>query len=142
MGAALRGLVVLLLTGCGSAEDAGPPVSSQPTIAYTQPDSLEVVAIVTSAEDIPQYDGQIITIRGRMLNTKLPTVLGVDVAEGKPSLRGQLVEATGQLRKTIVTEEQLPGRGELTYAHRGAGVFYHLHSFEFKLASVPVPWKE
>jgi hypothetical protein len=139
---ALHSLVVLALLGCGSAEDAKAPVSPQPTIAYSQPDSLEVVAIVTSAEDIPQYDGQIITIRGLMTNTKLPTVLGVDVREGDPDHRGQFVQATGQLRKSIVSEEQVLSMRERMIAHRGAGVFYHLYDFETKYAAIPVLWEK
>jgi hypothetical protein len=71
--------------------------------------------------------GTLVTIRGELTRTKLPTILGVDVDAGtaEPGLRA---EATGWLESTTVTQAELDAKiakhGQ--FAHRGPGTFRRL----------------
>lgn len=96
--------------------------------------------ILSDANQLDAHVGEIVILHGIVTNTKIPTIIGVDVASVDPDLRGQPAEATGLLLRWVVTPSDLqmaqdhPG---LTTADRGPGVFYRLadpHSNE----AVPV----
>ena len=78
--------------------------------------------IVAHEEELDDYVGQLITIKGEVSNTKIPQILGVDVASDDPDLRGEFAVATGVLVKWIVTEDEVDN----SVANRGAGTFYRL----------------
>jgi hypothetical protein len=46
------------------------------------------IPIVTNQSDLDLYIGKVITIRGKVTNTKIPTIIGVDVRSEDPDLRG------------------------------------------------------
>ncbi len=71
--------------------------------------------------------GDLVTLRGTMSRTRIPTLLGVDVAEGSAEPE-QLAEASGWLERDDVTQAEIDARvaREGQYAHRGAGTFYRL----------------
>ena len=78
--------------------------------------------VVANEEELGDYLGQLITIKGEVSNTKIPQILGVDVASDDPDLRGEIAIATGTLEKWVVTEDEVDN----TVANRGAGTFYRL----------------
>lgn len=77
---------------------------------------------ILSHEDLNKYVGKLITIMGQVSNTKIPTIIGVDVSSDKPDLRGEMAIATGILEKWIVSENEV----DILSANRGAGTFYRL----------------
>ena len=108
----LVGLLVFSIWGCCPPCSSG--VKDRPPV-------------LTSVRDVEAHVGQIITIRGLVTNTKIPTILRVDVASDDPDLRGQVAEATGLLRKYVVTPEHIQNvEPEMIVANRGPGVFYRL----------------
>jgi len=84
--------------------------------------------IIERAADVAGALGKRVTLRGPVENSKIATLLGVDVDSDSPDLRGQAAEATGVLERTTVTQAELDA--ELArvgqFAHRGPGTFYRL----------------
>ena len=86
------------------------------------------VPVITSQMNIDAYIGQVISIKGEVANTKIPTIFGIDVKSDSPNLRGKVGIATGILEKWIITGEELERRMEEKgmFPHRGPGVYYRL----------------
>lgn len=82
--------------------------------------------IITDAAQIEKHLGKKVTIVGKVSNSKIPRILGVDVSSDEPDLRGKQAQATGILERDEVTEEQVKEMNRLRVAHSGAGVFYRL----------------
>lgn len=86
------------------------------------------VPVVTDNRELSDFDGRLVAIRGIVSNTKVPTVIGVDVRVDD-KLRGREAYAIGILRRSEVTQEQLDAefaeRG--AFATRGPGVYYTLY---------------
>ena len=78
--------------------------------------------IVTDPADLEKYVNKMITIRGEVVNSKIPTIIGVDVSSDNPDLRGEMAEATGVLVKLVIRAEDVDAYS----SGRGAGVFYRL----------------
>lgn len=91
--------------------------------------------IVSDAAQVPQAVERRVTLRGPIVISKIPTLLGVDVDAGDLS-DGQMAVATGRLEKTVVTLQEIQDRTrkEGAFAHRGAGTFYRLVDKSGKLA--------
>lgn len=104
-------VTALIIFACSCASD--PPCSA---------DSSKV-PVLTDTADRDEFIGTLVTIRGKVINSKIPTIIGVDVRSSDPDLRGQQGEATGILERWVVTPEEIE---EADYAHRGPGVFYRL----------------
>lgn len=79
--------------------------------------------VVTNASHLEQYIGQEIILKGKVSNTKIPTIIGVDVTSFDPDLRGQMAQASGVLKKWVVKEEK---KRSLEVARRGPGTYYRL----------------
>ena len=79
--------------------------------------------VLTDYAELDAHVGELVTVRGEVSNSKIPTILGVDVQSSDPDLRGQQAEATGVLQRSVVTPESLE---RVDFAHRGPGVFYRL----------------
>lgn len=77
--------------------------------------------VLTNAAQLDAHVGELVTIRGEFMNTKIPTIIGVDVRSYNPDLHGQQAEATGVLQRWVVTPEEIDGG-----PNRGPGVFYRL----------------
>lgn len=84
------------------------------------------VPVVTEQTNVAKHVGQRITIVGKVSNTKIPQILGVDVSSDTPDLRGKMAEATGVLERFEVTDAQIKEMDRIGIAHRGPGVFYRL----------------
>jgi hypothetical protein len=82
--------------------------------------------ILTKQEEVAKHVGHKVTIVGVVSNTKMPQILGVDVASDTPDLRGKKAEATGILERYEMTAAQIKEMDRDGIAHRGAGVFYRL----------------
>ncbi|MEM6551311.1 MAG: hypothetical protein AAF750_04200 [Planctomycetota bacterium] len=85
---------------------------------------------MTEAAQLDDHIGQLITIRGEVSYTKIPSIIGVQVLSHDPDLRGRQAEATGILHRYVVTPEEIHelnfgSRGPI--ANRGPGVFYKLY---------------
>ncbi len=78
--------------------------------------------LVTDSSDLEKYVNRKITIRGLVVNSKIPTIIGVDISSDNPDLRGEVAEATGVLIKLVVSKDEV----DKTSANRGPGVFYKL----------------
>lgn len=89
-----------------------------------QKDSLKnkEIIMVENQEDLEKYVGELITVKGEVSNTKIPTVIGVDISSYSPDLRGKIGIATGILEKIVVLEEDV----DMYSTNRGAGTFYLL----------------
>lgn len=87
---------------------------------------------VTDQSKLDLYIGKIITIRGMVTNTKIPTILGVDVRSDYPDLRDEVGEATGVLIKWTVTKDELDKaiKEKKEFANRGPGTFYRLKEMD------------
>ncbi len=87
--------------------------------------------VITEREQLDRYVGEKMTIRGTVTNTKIPTIRGVDIRSRDPDLRGERAEATGILKKHVVTEEDLEKKRKKSggrFSNRGPGTFYRLES--------------
>ena len=80
----------------------------------------EIITVVTKKEEIDKYVGELITIKGKITNTKIRTIIGIDVGYNGTIEEGTIGIATGVLRKRIVTD------AEPYSANRGNGTFYWL----------------
>ena len=80
-------------------------------------------AVVTEPNNLDSYIGKEIIIKGKVSNTKIPTILGVDVNSFQPDLRGNMAQAQGVLKKWIVPESS-KRNGEAT--RRSPGTYYRL----------------
>ncbi len=84
---------------------------------------------LTDASQLDAHVGEVVILHGNVTNTKIPTIIGVDVESVNPDLRGQPAEATGLLLRWVVTPSDLQkeqDHPELMSANRGPGVFYRL----------------
>jgi hypothetical protein len=112
--------IVFAVVACG----AGAGCSRSPSIPIVPPLD-DSPLLITRMEQLDAAVGKQVVIQGEVTNTKIPTILGVDVVSNHPDLRGQQAQARGILRKWTVTKEQLdkewakygplPGRGPRTY---------------------------
>ena len=86
------------------------------------------IPLVTNRADLDLYVGKVITLRGQITNTKIPTIIGVDVGSDNPDLRGNIGEATGILEKWTVTKDELERiiKEKGMFQNRGPGTFYCL----------------
>jgi len=83
---------------------------------------------IAHPNDVDTAIGLLVTLRGVVSESKIPTLLGVDILSDNPDLRGKPAEATGLLEKSTVTQEQLD-REQLrrgTVSTRGPGTYYRL----------------
>jgi hypothetical protein len=95
----------------------------------TKPHSTATV--LTSRDQLGMHVDQTVTLRGVVTNTRIPTILGVDVQSNDPDLRGQLAEATGVLQRWVVMPDslaELQRNGPV--ANRGTGTFYRLKALD------------
>ena len=73
--------------------------------------------------------GELVTLRGELTRTRIPSILGVDVDAGSAH-PGEPAQATGWLDRDVVAQAELDERiaREGQVAHRGAGTFLRLLS--------------
>lgn len=94
-------------------------------------DVADAPPIITSTRQLDDHIGLLVTIRGEVMNTKIATILGVDVESDAPDLRGQVAEATGYLQLEVVTQKELDElQRDGPVANRGTGTFYRLQSVD------------
>ena len=86
------------------------------------------IPVVTNQSDLDLYVGKVITIRGKVTNTKIPTIIGIDVRSDASDLRGDIGEATGMPHKWTVTKERLEQtiKEKGMFPNRGPGTYYRL----------------
>jgi len=92
--------------------------SSEDWKKYLKVDTIVITK--SNIQDLKKRVGEIITIKGIVENSKIPTLLGVDIDIDNDDLFGKTVKATGILEKTIVTEV------DPYSTNRGTGTFYRL----------------
>ncbi|MEM6472056.1 MAG: hypothetical protein AAF802_21020 [Planctomycetota bacterium] len=82
--------------------------------------------LLTKHEQLNEHIGQLIAVRGIVSNSKIATIIGVDVKPG--DLRGEDCYAVGILTKWTTTQEQLDELFEKhgPVATRGPGTTYKL----------------
>jgi hypothetical protein len=88
-----------------------------------------VVAAAKEPKELDALVGKLVTVRGKVRETKIPQIHGIDVKSDEPDLRGKQAEATGYLRRDTVTKahlDELSRNGEV--ANRSAGTFYRLQA--------------
>jgi len=129
---ALSAASILLASGAcktGAPQPLVTPSSSPQASAATAVQAPSAMPqVITSADQLDSFVGEIVTIRGPVSDSKVPTILGVDIASDDPDLRGQQAQATGILHRRVVTQEAIDERiaAEGQFAHRGPGTFYWL----------------
>jgi hypothetical protein len=84
--------------------------------------------LITDPSQLEGAVGLPVILRGVVSNSKLPTLVGVDIESSHPDLRGREATASGWLRKTVVTQEELDRelKEKGIFAYRGPGTFYQL----------------
>lgn len=84
--------------------------------------------VITDESQVDTHVGKMVVLRGVVSNTKIPTLLGVDVRSDDPDLRGCYGQACGLLIKRVVTQRELDEalRTCGQFSHRGPGTFYRL----------------
>lgn len=119
-------VLALLLAGCGA--DSGPAERS----AAPEPPSPNATPIlITKADQVEGAVGKLVTLQGGFVYSKIQGLLGVDVDGHDLGPDVKEATATGVLRKTVITREQLDEElrkagGPFGFANRGPGTFYHL----------------
>jgi hypothetical protein len=88
--------------------------------------------VLTRHAQLDAHLNELVTLRGEVSNSKIPTLLGVDVSSDEPDLRGQEAEATGVLVRWKVTQQELDAAiaEHGMFQHRGPGTFYRLREPE------------
>ena len=90
---------------------------------------LATPRVIEDAAGLAGAAGTVVTLRGELSRTKIPTLLGVDVDPGHAT-PGDPAEATGWLETIEVTQAEIDARiaesGQ--FAHRGPGTFRRLLS--------------
>ena len=127
----MKAILVCIIAGlpCGCVDAPGGAVrrAREPSTSQAGNRPGSTATVLTSPGQLGTHVGQTVTLRGVVTNTKIPTILGVDVQSDDPDLRGQLAEATGVLQRWVVTPEslaELQRNGPV--ANRGTGTFYRL----------------
>lgn len=96
--------------------------------------------VIRSPTEVDAHVGQIVTLEGEVAQSKIPTLLGVDVNETGSDghdARGKRCRATGRLEKTVVTQQEIDR--EPISANRGAGTFYALVNPDGQGLARPTP---
>jgi hypothetical protein len=124
-------VLVSLIAGCGTpAAHEEPMTKTPPTTPTSTPTPAPTATpVLTDPADLDRHVGQLVTLRGTLTRTKIPTLLGVDVAGPAPdALAERPAEATGVLEREVVTQQELDRQiAEMgQFANRGAGTFYRL----------------
>lgn len=86
--------------------------------------------ILTTADQLPDYVGGIVTVQGRVSSSGIPQIIGVDIALDDSSMAGSYAEATGVLYSWKVTPEAHAAMlvmDEMVMV-RGPGTYYSLVS--------------
>lgn len=82
--------------------------------------------VLVDGDDLAAFVGSVVTLRGVVTRTKVPTLCGVDV--DAEAFAGRAIEATGTLVASSVTADELDALiarvGQV--AHRGPGTTYQL----------------
>ena len=97
--------------------------------------------IITSPDQLEAAVGLPVILRGVVVNSKIPTLLGVDIESSSPDLRGRPAIASGWLKKRVVTQEALDAETRIRgpFAHRGPGTFYRLVDADGHIVQVQAP---
>jgi len=84
-------------------------------------------SLLTKHEQLDDHIGQLVAIRGAVSNSKIATIIGVDIQPG--DLRGEDCYAVGNLAKWTTTQQQLDELFEKhgPVATRGPGTTYMLY---------------
>lgn len=87
--------------------------------------------VIEDAAQAKGAAGALVTLRGELTRTKIPTILGIDVEEGSAEA-GTVAEATGWLECDTVTQAEIDERVAKSgqFANRGAGTFCRLVAVE------------
>lgn len=126
---AVLGAILFVAPACPSHPRQSSPTAAAPAPPPAPPTaSAPRPTVITRPSQRDTHVGRLVTLRGVVANTKIPTLVGVDVASDAPDLRGKPAEATGILRRRVVTRAQLEERLKKAgmFAHRGPGTFYRL----------------
>jgi hypothetical protein len=84
--------------------------------------------IITRSADLEAAVGKQVSLQGTVENSRIATLVGVDVESESPDLRGQPAIASGVLERVVVSQEdidrEVARHGQ--FAHRGPGTTYRL----------------
>lgn len=112
---------VLVLTAALAAPACRkePAATMSTPSAPAPPSAPSAPAVLVEREaDLAGHVGELVTLHGVVTNTKLPTLLGVDVASDSPDLRGREAWATGRLERFDEPPSEVGG---VMQQSRGAG---------------------
>lgn len=89
--------------------------------------TLAVPPVIAHQAGLAAAAGELVTLRGELTRTRIPTLLGVDVDEGTAT-PGARAEATGWLESTTITQAEIDAQIARSgqFAHRGPGTFHRL----------------
>ena len=94
---------------------------------------------ITEDSDLDKHLGKLIRVRGKVSNSKIPYISGIEVARSAKTPQDAMVEAVGVLERTIITKSDVAESIKLGILHRGVGKFYHLRQPDSNKMAVARP---
>jgi hypothetical protein len=91
--------------------------------------------LVTSPSDYTALVGQRIELVGVVSQTRMPQILGIDVAQLE-NHRGRRMKVAGILRQSVVTQAQIDATERQVggaVANRGPGTYYYLEDIKYEM---------
>jgi hypothetical protein len=85
-----------------------------------------VPSMLRAESKLDEFLGKRIVIIGKVSQTKIPTIDGIDVRTPSDFSIHQVYQASGFLKKSEVTDDMVKEMNAQGIAHRGAGVFYRI----------------
>jgi hypothetical protein len=93
-----------------------------------RPTTRSEAMVITRESELDGAVGRTVRLSGTVANSRIATLVGVDVASEAPDLRGQPAVASGRLEREVVMQEaidrEIAAHGQ--FAHRGPGTYYRL----------------
>ena len=84
----------------------------------------QIPVLITKEAEISKHVGQVVRLEGTVENSKIPTLLGVDVSCDSIDVRGMRAWAEGILKKEVVEAKDVDPYS----AGRGEGTYYYLEN--------------
>jgi hypothetical protein len=104
------------------------PAAAGSEIPSPSPATPDQPILITQPGELDAAVDRLVTLRGTVTDTKIPTLVNVDIESEAPDLRGSAASATGILRRRVVTQADIDRQTSEVgqFANRGPGTFYSL----------------
>ncbi len=94
----------------------------------------QTIPVITDKSQLDSYVGKFVIIKGLVTNTKIPTILGVDISSDNHFLKGKYAKAEGLLIKWTIKPEDTDSFSQ----SRNPGIYYRLKETDSDLNAMAV----